>query len=292
MVITALQSHKTCALECQSVTYPQLTCKKDLAKFVSSRLDPEKPIARFEPGVLIKYGRDREEEVRVLDFIHGKLSFRTPRVLYHPPYRVTPPLNPFIYEATGVWYFIMEELPGVPLETVIDEMTPEQLDHVADQLSCLLTEFRSLKSTSIGSVTGGPFKNVFFPWPYTPESPWSSVDEYISYYRDLLSEYCAPDYVDELLACLPRDASVHLIHGDLLPRNILVDGSTVTAILDWEFAGHYPDFWEYARMHHRGWKSPGWDHVLARLFPGPYQEELVNTVDKIISLLKVNCSID
>lgn len=278
------------------MTCARPTCKRDLVKFVPLRLDREKPIARFEPGVLIKYGRDREEEVRVLDFIYSKLSFRTPRVLYHPPYRapVASPLdlNPFIYEASGVWYFLMEELPGVSLETVIDNMTPDQLDHVADQLSSLMAELRSFTSTSIGSVTGGPFRNVYFPWPYTPESSWSSVEEYISYYRDLLSEFCAPDYVDELLACLPRDASVHLVHGDLLPRNILVNGSTITSILDWEYAGYYPDFWEYARMHYHGWKSPGWDYVLARLFPGPYQVQLVNTVNQMVSLMVVNCSID
>ncbi|VDC02917.1 unnamed protein product [Peniophora sp. CBMAI 1063] len=255
-----------------SAACPYPTSKEDLAKFISSRIDLEKPVARFEPGVLIKYGRDREEEVRVLKFIYEKLSFRTPRVLYHPPYRGIPSLSPFVYEASGVWYFLMDELPGVSLDGVIDDMTLEQLDHVADQLSCLLTELRGFTSTSIGSVTGGPFRNVFFPWPYTPESSWSSVEEYISYYQDLLSEYCAPDYVDDLLACLPRDACVHLVHGDLLPRNILVSGSTITGILDWEYAGYYPDFWEYARMQHRGWKSPGWDYVMGRLVSGPYQE--------------------
>ncbi|KAH9855223.1 hypothetical protein C2E23DRAFT_724963 [Lenzites betulinus] len=148
-------------------------------------------------------------------------------------------------------------------------MTTHQLDHVADQLLHLQTELRRFTSASIGSVTGGPFNNNFFPWPYKPSSPFAS-----------------------LLARLPRNARVHLVHGDLLPRNILVNGSTITAILDWEFAGFYPDFWEYVRMHHRAFGSPGWDYVLARLFPGPYQEELVNTVDKIISLMMVNLSID
>lgn len=228
----------------------------------------------------------------MLKFIHGKLSFRTPRLLYHPPPRQTPPDNPFLYDCKGVWYFLMEELPGVPLESVIDHMTNHQLDHIADQLLRLQTELRRFTSASIGSVTGGPFNNNFFPWPYKPSSPFASVDEYISYYRVLLSDICTPDYVDELLARLPRNARVHLVHGDLLPRNILVNGSTITAILDWEFAGFYPDFWEYARMHHRAFGSPGWDYVLARLFPRPYQEELVNTVDKIISLMMVNLSID
>lgn len=231
--------------------------------------------------------------MRVLEFLHKKLSFCIPQVVYHPPYRVTPITNPQIYETTGVWYFLMEELPGVPLESVIDTMTVDELNHVADQLSGIMAEMRQLTSTTIGSVTGGPARNVFFPWPFQPQSSWSSVEEFISYYRDLLSEFCAPDYVEELLECLPRDASVHLVHGDLYPRNILVNGSTITSIIDWEYAGFYPDFWEYTHMQYdgyRGWRTPGWDHVLARVFPEPYREKEVATVAKIISLLQVNCT--
>ncbi|KAF7793931.1 hypothetical protein EIP86_005053 [Pleurotus ostreatoroseus] len=269
------------------------TCYDDLRKF-TARLHPEKPVAKFEPGVIIKYGRDREEEVRVLKFLHKKLSFRIPQVVYHPPYRVTPITNPHLYETTGVWYFLMEELPGVTLESVIDTMTVDELNHVADQLSGIMAEMRQFTSTTIGSVTGGPFENTFFPWPFEPVSSWSSAEEFISYYRDLLSEFCAPDYVEELLECLPRDASVHLVHGDIYPRNILVNGSTITSIIDWEYAGFYPDFWEYARMQYdgyRGWRTPRWDHVLARVLPGPYREKEVATVAKIISLLKVNMHI-
>ncbi len=69
------------------MNFPPLTATDDLAKLTLLRRHLEKPVSRFQPGVLIKYGRDREEEVRVLKFIHWKLSIRTPRALYHPPYR-------------------------------------------------------------------------------------------------------------------------------------------------------------------------------------------------------------
>ncbi|KAF9234081.1 hypothetical protein BU15DRAFT_53061, partial [Melanogaster broomeanus] len=55
---------------------------------------------------------------------------------------------------------------------------------------------------------------------------------------------------------LPDGALVYLTHGDLLPRNILVDGSRITAIIDWETAGFYPEFWEYCRMDDLGWMTP------------------------------------
>lgn len=37
--------------------------------------------------------------------------------------------------------------------------------------------------------------------------------------------------------------------GDIAPRNIMVDGnSNITVIIDWEWAGWYPDYWEYAQI--------------------------------------------
>jgi aminoglycoside phosphotransferase (APT) family kinase protein len=38
-----------------------------------------------------------------------------------------------------------------------------------------------------------------------------------------------------------------LTHGDISPRNILVQGSKVVAILNWEMSGHYPEYWDYVK---------------------------------------------
>ncbi|TDL20692.1 hypothetical protein BD410DRAFT_363616 [Rickenella mellea] len=38
-----------------------------------------------------------------------------------------------------------------------------------------------------------------------------------------------------------------LTHNDLFPRNIMVSGTNVTAILDWECAGWFPSHWEYCK---------------------------------------------
>ncbi|PHH68944.1 hypothetical protein CDD80_7121 [Ophiocordyceps camponoti-rufipedis] len=39
-----------------------------------------------------------------------------------------------------------------------------------------------------------------------------------------------------------------LTHGELSPRNIIVHGDTVEAIIGWNAAGWYPDWWEYAKF--------------------------------------------
>jgi|TARA_R110002003_G_scaffold214_40_gene16330 hypothetical protein len=49
---------------------------------------------------------------------------------------------------------------------------------------------------------------------------------------------------------LPDDGPILLTHGDLRPANIIVTAKgpvKVVAIVDWEQAGWYPDYWEYCK---------------------------------------------
>lgn len=55
-----------------------------------------------------------------------------------------------------------------------------------------------------------------------------------------------PEYLPDIL---PRSSISVFTHGDLTPRNILINGTgQISAILDWEGAGWYPDYWEFANM--------------------------------------------
>ncbi|PHH54414.1 Dentin sialophosphoprotein [Ceratocystis fimbriata CBS 114723] len=58
---------------------------------------------------------------------------------------------------------------------------------------------------------------------------------------------------------LPHCEKEVLTHGDLAPGNILVDPDTtlITAILDWESAGWYPDYWEWAKILNP-WNDTDW----------------------------------
>ncbi|KAI0354171.1 kinase-like protein [Trametes cingulata] len=49
----------------------------------------------------------------------------------------------------------------------------------------------------------------------------------------------------------PVNAKIHRIcftHADIACRNILVRDSRLVGIIDWEFAGWYPEYWEYTMM--------------------------------------------
>ncbi|KAJ3787262.1 kinase-like domain-containing protein [Lentinula aff. detonsa] len=247
-------------------------------------------VVRTAPGVVIKYRGDLAEEVNCLDFAHKHLSVRVPRVLHHPgDARRSALWDPRIEKLPDVWYICMEEIPGVQLKEVIDTFTPLQLKDVASQIKGLLTEMRSIAAPHIGSASGGPFRNnYFFPYAIKPQHAWTKVSDLIDHFHQLLMTFGTEEYARELLASFPQDCPIYFSHGDLVPRNILVEGSTITGIVDWSMAGFYPEFWEYCRMHDESEQSKGWTQVLSMIFPGPRHDIQIASLHRLMGTLLYN----
>jgi len=109
---------------------PSPATTKELTSFERLNAGGGNVVSRFAPGVLVKFGCDHDAEIRTLQFVHGRLSVPTPRVLHHAPLSDTI-IAPRDW-MKGAWYLSMEECPGVPLNTVIGSMFPAELDHIAD----------------------------------------------------------------------------------------------------------------------------------------------------------------
>lgn len=215
-------------------------------------------VYRTQKGVVIKTRADFTEEILAMNFARRHTSIPVPRVLHYPR------------SSNKVWYLCMEEARGVSLNKTLETMTTEQLDHIASQLKWVLAELRKVKPQAIGSVSGGPFRNPYFPChpEIRPKYAFPTYREFIEYFRELLLVWCTPQWTNQLLARFPVNASIVFTHSDLLPRNIMVEGSTITAIIDWELAGFYPEFWEYCKMHDHFPESEKWNHILSKVFPG------------------------
>jgi hypothetical protein len=171
------------------VVFTSPVTPKELVSLERLNPDGDKPISRFAPGVLVKFGWDHDGEVRALQFIHGRLSVPTPCVLHHSPFPATAVVEPWNWVPNGVWYFSMDECRGPPLNTVIDGTSSPELNDIADQLIVILDEMRSYTSTTLGSVNGGPYNNRFMPYPWNPPHAFSSIEEYLDYYRSIFLNF-------------------------------------------------------------------------------------------------------
>ncbi|KAE8418104.1 kinase-like protein [Aspergillus pseudocaelatus] len=62
----------------------------------------------------------------------------------------------------------------------------------------------------------------------------------------------------EVTDCHSRSYRSCFTHADPCPRNIIVDNGRVTARIDWEFSGWYPEHWEYTKAHYIQLIMPDW----------------------------------
>lgn len=51
-------------------------------------------------------------------------------------------------------------------------------------------------------------------------------------------------------------------HGDLNPFNILVSRDKIVGLIDWEFSGWYPHYWEYTSAWHGNSTRTEWQALL------------------------------
>lgn len=195
-------------------------------------------VVRTPDGHVIKYGEsaDLAEEVLSMGYAREKLSLPVPRIIAYPgSARKRVPLTfPMPNSApSGVWYICMEEVPGVALDKVINTLTEEQLDHIAVQLKSYMARISSVKSKTLGSISGGPYRTFLGQIAlHQPNQVFTTMSEFYDHFRRLLLMCPGGDLAaNRMLSPLPLHSSIHFTHGDLVPKNIMVDGSTITGPL-------------------------------------------------------------
>jgi len=62
-------------------------------------------------------------------------------------------------------------------------------------------------------------------------------------------------------------------HCDLNPSNILIRRDQIVGIIDWEFSGWYPPYWEYTSAWFGNLTRGEWQGILLLLL-NPYPKEL------------------
>ena len=179
--------------------------------------------------------------------------------------------------------FAKTETEGITLESCLADLDQIQLDFVVHDLSVLIAEMRSIPNLhgNIGSVSGGPFQNQHFARPLA--EPFNDLHEMNAYWRVMLDPMLSPSYVDLAFTeeLLPTTCPIVFTHGDLNPRNIIVDPGSkrIVGIIDWAWAGWYPEYWECGRMLASGCLTPDyetltpiWIKIVRNIFPDDAKE--------------------
>lgn len=84
---------------------------------------------------------------------------------------------------------------------------------------------------------------------------------------------------------LPRSDRAVFTHGDINPRNIMIEGGdrpSVSGIFDWQTAGWYPVWWEYANIMRWGGICSDWPEWMNRTAPERYDLKAIYQARKLL----------
>jgi hypothetical protein len=207
---------------------------------------------------VVKYG----QQVDVLEgsttlFLSQSTSVPVPRIyaLFQNPDKTTT-------------YIVMERIHGSCLANAWPAMHQASKEAVASQLQCILQRMRELPSPggycSVGrrGLPDGLFwtqdPTKLFAGPFDTEAQLNAA-MLAKYVADGLSKHKAAYYA-RAFGDVFRGHEPRFSHADLQRKNIMVRhgpavegeakwevASLDVVLIDWEYAGWYPSYWEYAR---------------------------------------------
>ncbi|KII86231.1 hypothetical protein PLICRDRAFT_281547 [Plicaturopsis crispa FD-325 SS-3] len=212
---------------------PYLTFDMETSSERATRIDPSRILKRgYSPHVY--------REAEAMAFVRANTSIPVPRVLE--------------VGETGKdeeAYLIMEFVEGVGVDEAWKQMTDASRSYVIVQLRAYIAEMRALpqphpgwiESCSGGAAMDHRVNNA------EPFGPLHSVHDFHNLLLARYKRHSSPDRYRSTRSRLFDGHSVVFTHADLGARHILVDPTTgkVVAIIDWEMAGFWPEYWEYRK---------------------------------------------
>jgi aminoglycoside phosphotransferase (APT) family kinase protein len=179
------------------------------------------PVMRYEKGIL-------QTEVETIRLVHQHTQVPAPEIYSHDRSR----------QIIGNDYFLMSFLPGVPLNKLRKELTPEQNASIDRQAGIFLRQMNEIRGSRFGA----------FSQPDRQFDSWRCAFDALL--RDVLldgqeMQVGLPLSYEELYAhladsfpTLDEIKTPRLVHWDLWDGNIFLDSQTqfITGIIDFERA--------------------------------------------------------
>jgi len=153
-------------------------------------------------------------------------------------------------------YCIIDLIEGATLEKAWSKLGWFTTIRLALQLRGFIRQLRSATSQYAGSLVSGECKSFWLDdrFRIPNRSAPSTITSFFRFWIDFVSIRKAK--TNASIPSLPSTAwipstakTLVLTHHDLAPRNILLDRRNQIWLVDWDFAGFYPKYFEYAAMH-------------------------------------------
>lgn len=160
---------------------------------------------------------------------------------------------------------IMQYVKGEPLDVAWKDMTKNAREAVCKELAGYIDQLRRLippKPGFVGSVSLGPALDYRFG--QDKFGPFETVGEFHNFVRlhNFLERW--KEEKEVLQVHSNKSYTSKLTHADLSPGNIVVRRTKIVAIVDWETAGWFPEYWEFTKLRYQCW-LPRWEPIYKKM---------------------------
>ncbi|KAJ6019003.1 hypothetical protein N7522_001070 [Penicillium canescens] len=203
---------------------------------------------RVSPNRMIK-GPCASPELAALKYVAEHTSIPVPKVF-----------NAHYYD--NHLYIEMEYVRGMSLEAAWyrGHLSQDQKKSIITEVAGYISQLRKLKPPREGIVASASFNEALDHrvGSYT-FGPFINHQGFHSYLRaNVPIEDCNEVIGPDVTKCHSRRYRSCFTHADIAPRNIMVENGKVSAIVDWQFGGWYPEYWEYTKAHYGQIDRPEW----------------------------------
>lgn len=210
---------------------------------------------------IIKIGRNvRTYEADVLRFLREQTTVPVPKVY-----------GDFTFHGTHV--VIFEYVEGMPLSEVWPTTSHDDKLEISRQLRQILQTLRENRQNYIGGI-GNTVAVDSRKFMFTG-GPFATERQFNTFLRSDLISPARGRFLSMFQKIMNTNHDIVLTHGDLNLRNIIVHGRQIKALIDWENAGWYPEYWEYVKFF-GALDDPGLDDYIDEIFLQTYPQELAN----------------
>jgi hypothetical protein len=216
----------------------------------AERFEEYVPVYKVDAKTVVKTGDSvRLAEANAMKLVRKRTTIPVPEIY-----------NAYIDSVTGHARIVMEFIEGDRLDHVWDRFDDKQKEHVIEQLRSYFSQLRRIEESFIGSVDEMACEDQLFTDEIGAYGPYKDEAGFNQGIVTALKNISTGGWVDTVsdMVLTMKCHKIVLTHGDMSPRNIIVQGSTVVAILDWEMSGYYPEYWEYVKALYRPAWEGGW----------------------------------
>lgn len=212
-------------------------------------------------NAVVKFGTATTTyEVEVLRFIREKTTVPVPRV-----YGV------YCFQ-DGTRVVISEYIEGKPLSETWSTLSHEEKLEICGQLRQIVQKLReNRKDHYIGGI--GNTVAIDYRKAVLTGGPFTTEEQFNTFLRSDLFPTARRRLHSTFQEIMSSNHEIVLTHSDISLRNIIVQNGQIKALIDWEYAGWYPEYWEYVRFYHQV-DEPDLDGYVENIFPRTYPQEL------------------